>query len=63
MTYYKFECSHWWKIYFKKNPLQDLLSGVNDVISTNERMSHDLHCINNTTHSKEFAGNQGKFQS
>ena len=23
---------------FKKNPLQDLLSGVNDVISTNERI-------------------------
>ena len=22
MTCYSFECSHWWKIYFKKNPLQ-----------------------------------------
>ena len=21
MTCYKFECSHWWKVYFKKNPL------------------------------------------
>ena len=28
--------SHWWKIYFKKNPLQDLPSSLNDVISTNE---------------------------
>ena len=37
MTYYKFECSHWWKIYFsKKYPLQDLLSILNAVISTNE---------------------------
>ena len=35
MTCYKFECSHWWKIYFKKNPLQDLLSSLNAVISTN----------------------------
>ena len=31
------ECSHWWKIYFyKKNPLQDFLSSLNKVISTNE---------------------------
>ena len=37
MTCYKFECSHWWKIdFFKKNPLQDLLSSLNAVISTNE---------------------------
>ena len=37
MTCYKFECSHWWKIYLlKKNPLQDLLSSLNAVISTNE---------------------------
>ena len=36
MTCYKFECSHWWKIYFIKNPLQDLLSSLNAVISTNE---------------------------
>ena len=35
VTCYKFKCSHWWKIYFKKNPLQDLLSSVNAVISTN----------------------------
>ena len=35
---YKFKGSHWWKIYFsKKNPLQDLLSSLNAVISTNER--------------------------
>ena len=36
MTCYDFECSHWWKIYLKKNPLQDLLSSLNAVISTNE---------------------------
>ena len=37
MTCYKFECSHWWKnLYFQKNPLQDLLSSLNAVISTNE---------------------------
>ena len=36
MTCYKFECSHWWKIYLKKNPLQDLLSGLNAAISTKE---------------------------
>ena len=27
---------NWWKIYFKKNPLQELLSSLNAVISTNE---------------------------
>ena len=37
MTCYKFEWSHWWKIYFKKNPLQELLSSLIAVISTNER--------------------------
>ena len=40
MTCYKLECPHWWKIYlyvYKKNPLQDLLSSLNAVISTNER--------------------------
>ena len=36
MTCYKFEYSHWWKIYFFKNPVQDLLSSLNAVISTNE---------------------------
>ena len=31
------ECSHWWKsIFTKKNPLQDFLSSLNAVISTNE---------------------------
>ena len=35
MTCYKFECSHWW-IFFS-NPLQDLRSGLDAVISTNER--------------------------
>ena len=28
--------SHWWKIYVKKNPLQDLPSSRNVLISTNE---------------------------
>ena len=33
-----FKVSHWWKFYLsKKNPLQDLLSSLNSVISTNER--------------------------
>ena len=36
MTCYNFECSHLWKIYLNKNPLQDLLSSLNAVISTNE---------------------------
>ena len=34
MISYKFKCSHWW-IFFL-NPLQDLLSSLNAVISTNE---------------------------
>ena len=34
---YKFEYSHWWKIYLSKYPLQDLPSSLNPVISTNER--------------------------
>ena len=38
MTCYKFKCSHWWNIYLKENPLQDLLSSVNAAISTNERI-------------------------
>ena len=38
MTCYKFKCSHWWKIYLGKKSLQDLLSSVNAVISTNERI-------------------------
>ena len=36
MTCYNFKCFHWQKIYLKKNPLQDLLSSLNAVISTNE---------------------------
>ena len=32
----KIECSHWWKIYFLKKSLQDLLSSLNAAISTNE---------------------------
>ena len=38
VTPYELERSHWWKIHLsKKNPLQDLLSSLNAVISTNER--------------------------
>ena len=37
ITLYQIKCSHWWKIYFsKKNALQDLLSSMNVVSSTNE---------------------------
>ena len=36
IAFYNFECSHWWKIYIKKNPLQDLPSSLIAVISTNE---------------------------
>ena len=36
MTCYKFDCSHWWKFYLKKNPLQDLVSSPYAVISTND---------------------------
>ena len=43
MTCYKFECSHWWKIYLKRDPLQDLLSSLNAVISTNERSYNRSH--------------------
>ena len=28
MTCYEFECSHWWKMYLKKNPLQNFLSSL-----------------------------------
>ena len=31
MICYKLECSHWWKIYLQKNPLQDFLSSMNAV--------------------------------
>ena len=37
MSCYNFECSPWWKIYLKKKSLQDLLSSLNAVISTNDR--------------------------
>ena len=36
MTYYIFDCSERWKFYLKKNPLQDLLSSLNAVISFND---------------------------
>ena len=36
MTFFKFKCSHWWKICLKKKCLQDLLFSLNAVISTNE---------------------------
>ena len=34
MICYKFKWAHWWKIYCKKDPFQDLLSSLNAVIST-----------------------------
>ena len=36
MTSYKFEFSHWRKIYLIKNLLQDFLSSLNAVITTNQ---------------------------
>ena len=53
--------------FIHKKPLylQGLLSSVNDVISTNERIefitSHMTYTVSrSTTHSKKFAGNQRK---
>ena len=37
-TCYEFKCSHWCKINLKKKGLQDLLSSVDTVISTNDRI-------------------------
>ena len=55
MTCYKFECSHWWKIYLKKNPLQDLLSSLNTVISTNESIEFITgHVIYNLAYTYKF---------
>ena len=55
MTWYKFEWSHWWKSYFKKNPLQDLLSSLNDVISTNESTEFITgHVIYNPAYTYKF---------
>ena len=55
MTCYKFECSQWWKNYFKKNPLQDLLSNLNAVISTNESTEFITgHVIYNPAYTYKF---------
>ena len=54
MTCYNFECSHWWKIYLK-NPLQDLLSSLNAVISTNESTQFITgHVIYNLAYTYKF---------
>jgi hypothetical protein len=56
MTCYKFECSYWRKIYFsKENPLQDLLSSLNAVISTNESTGIIIgHMIYNLAYTYKF---------
>ena len=55
MTCYKFKCSHWWKIYLKKNPLQDLLSSLNSVVSTNESTRIiNGHAIYNPAYAYKF---------
>ena len=55
MTCYKFECSCWWKIYLKKNPLQDFLSSPNAVISTNESTEFITgHVIYNPAYTYKF---------
>ena len=55
MPCYKCECSHWWKIYFKKNPLQYFLSSLNAVISTNESTEFITgHVIYNPAYTYKF---------
>ena len=55
MTCYKFKCSHWLKIYLKKNPLQDLLSSLAAVISTNESTEFiPGHVIYNQAYTSKF---------
>ena len=55
MTCYNFECSHWRKIYFKKNPLQDFLSSLNAVTSTNEGTEFITgHVIYNLAYTYKF---------
>ena len=55
MTCYQFECSYWWNIYLKKNPLQDLLSSLNLVISTNESTQFITgHVIYNLAYTYKF---------
>ena len=55
MTCYKFKCSHWWKIYLKKNPLQDLLSSLNVVVSTNQSTEFITgHVIYNLAYTYKF---------
>ena len=54
MTCYKCKCSHWWKIY-SKNALQDLLSSLNAVISTNESILFITgHVIYNPAYTYKF---------
>ena len=55
MTCYKFECSHWCKIYLKNKPLQDFLSSLNAVISTNESTKFITgHLIYNPAYTYKF---------
>ena len=55
MTCYNFEYSHWWKIYSKNNLLQDLLSSLNAVISTNESTQFLTgHVIYNPAYTYKF---------
>ena len=55
MTSYDFECSHWWKIIIFLNPLQDLLSNLNAVISTNESTQFITgHVIYNPAYAYKF---------
>ena len=55
MTCYKFECSHWSKIYLKKNPLQDFLSSLKAAILTNESTEFiSGHVIYNPAYTDKF---------
>ena len=55
MTCYKFECSHLAENLLRKNPLQDLLSSLNAVISTNENIRIITgHVIYNPAYTYKF---------
>ena len=55
MTCYNVDCSHRWKLYLKKNPLQDLLSSLNAVNSTNESTLITIgHVIYNLAYTYKF---------
>ena len=56
MTCYKFDCSHWCKIYLKNKPLQDFLSSLNAVISTKMRALEFItgHVIYNSAYTYKF---------